>query len=153
MYTVDHFPISEKSDAIVARLERALLQKERELFKLWHRFKNKEITRAQLQKNYISIRQRVGELLERGKYTAPELKITQFCQNLLEDFEALWPFIEVEGIEPTNNHSERGVRHLVIWRKKYFAVRSDVGSEFMARTGSLLMTCKLQSRNSFEFLI
>jgi transposase len=40
----------------------------------------------------------------------------------------------------------------VIWRKKYFGTRSDYGSEFVARSASIIMTCRLQSKSSFEFV-
>ena len=94
----------------------------------------------------------VGELLEQGTYTDPALKIVRFCKNLLKDFNALWTFLSIEHIEPTNNHAERSLRPLVIWRKKYFGTRSNYGSEFVARSASVIMTCKLQSKNCFEFL-
>jgi len=38
------------------------------------------------------------------------------CQELYDHREWLWTFLEVEGLEPTNNASERSLRHAVIWR-------------------------------------
>ena len=61
-------------------------------------------------------------------------------------------FLEVEGVEPTNNHAERCLRPNVIWRKKYFCTRSDYGSEYVSRTASMNMTCKLQAKNPFYYL-
>jgi transposase len=148
----DFTRISEKSDGVAARIGHELLYEEAELFKLWGLFKRGEITRKELQRKYLPIRKRLGECLERGSYTAPQLRVAKFCQNLLKDFDALWTFIEVENLEPTNNHAERGLRHLVIWRKKYFATRSDYGTEYVARTASFRKTCKLQSKNPFELL-
>jgi len=94
----------------------------------------------------------LGELLEQGTYTDPCLKIVGFCKNLLKDFYALWTFVFTENVEPTNNHAERCLRPLVTWRKKYFGTRSDYGSEYVSRTASIRMTCKLQSKNNFQFL-
>lgn len=94
----------------------------------------------------------MGEYLEQGAYTDPALKVARFCKNLLEHFYALWTFLSVENIEPTNNHAERCLRHAVIWRKKYFGTRSEYGSEFVARSASVVMTCRLQSKNAFDFL-
>ena len=71
---------------------------------------------------------------------------------MLKSFNALWTFLTIEGVEPTNNHAERSLRQLVIWRKKYFGTRSDYGTEFVSRTASLLMTYRLQSKNSFDYL-
>ncbi|KTD14628.1 Transposase IS66 family protein [Legionella gratiana] len=90
--------------------------------------------------------------LEQGTYTDPKLKIVRFCKNLLEHFSALWTFLFIQGVEPTNNHAERCLRPAVIWRKKSFGTRSDYGSDYVAKTMSFIMTCKLQARNSFEFL-
>lgn len=98
------------------------------------------------------IRQKVGEHLEQGTYTDPKLRIVRFCKNLLEHFTALWTFVFNEQVEPTNNHAEQGLRQAVIWRKKYFGTRSDYGSEFVARTMSLITTCRLQSMSAFDTL-
>lgn len=103
-------------------------------------------------RNCAPIRQRVGELLEQGTYTDPKLRAVRFCKNLLENFNALWTFLEVDGVEPTNNHAERSLRHLVIWRKKYFCTRSNYGSEYVARSASINTTCKLQGKSSFNFM-
>jgi len=91
-------------------------------------------------------------LLEQGSYTDPLLKVSRFCKNLLERFNALWTFLEMDHVEPTNNHAERSLRPWVIWRKKYFCTRSDYGSEFVARSASIITTCKLNGKSSFEFL-
>ena len=98
------------------------------------------------------VRIRIGELLEQGSYTDPILKAAGFCKNLLQKFDALWTFLENENIEPTNNHAERSLRPSVIWRKKYFCTRSDYGTEFVARSASINVTCKLQGKSSFGFL-
>ncbi|WP_415076129.1 IS66 family transposase, partial [Legionella sp.] len=62
----------------------------------------------------------------------------RFCSNLLTQFDALWIFIFNENIQPTNNHAEQCLRPVVIWRKNYFWTRSDYGSDFVARTMSLI---------------
>lgn len=94
----------------------------------------------------------VGELLEQGSYTDPALRAVRFCKNLLENFNALWTFLEIDNVEPTNNHVERSLRPSVIWRKKYFCTRSDYGTEYVARSASINVTCKLNGKSSFKFL-
>jgi transposase len=148
----DFTKLSEKEDKIVARIEKGLLEYESALFKIWHPFKLEKISRGELQQQAKPIRKRLGELLEQGIYTDPALKASRFCKNLLENFNALWTFLEIDGVEPTNNHAERSLRPLVIWRKKYFCTRSDYGSEFVARSASLITTCKLNGKSSFQFL-
>ena len=61
--------------------------------------------REELLRKALPIRKKVGELLEQGTYTDPKLKAVRFCKNLLEDFDALWTFLSIDNIEPTNNHA------------------------------------------------
>ncbi len=83
-----------------------LLKQESSLFCIWHRFKDGRINREELCHLAKPIRRAVGECLEQGLYTAPELRLVRLCKMLLENFDALWVFLEVEGVEPTNNHQE-----------------------------------------------
>lgn len=64
----------------------------------------------------------------------------------------LWTFLDVEGVEPTNNASERALRHAVIWRKLSFGTQSAGGSRFVATILTVVETCRQQSRNVFEYL-
>jgi transposase len=148
----DFTKLSEKDNKIIARIGKNLLVCESDLFKIWHEFKSEKISRNELLRQAKPIQKRVGELLEQGSYTDPTLRAARFCKNLLESFHALWTFLEVDNIEPTNNHAERSLRPLVIWRKKYFCTRSDYGTEYVARSASINATCKLQKKSSFNFL-
>ncbi len=148
----DFTKLSEKKNKLCARIGQNLLLCQEKLFESWYAFKASRITRGELLRQTEPIRRQMGELLEQGSYTDPALKVNRFCNNLLHDFDALWTFLSVEHVEPTNNHAERCLRPSVTWRKKYFGTRSDYGSEFVARTSSVKMTCKLQKRNAFEFL-
>lgn len=148
----DFTKLSEKDNKIIARIGKKLLDCESGLFKIWHEFKSEKINRDELLRQAKPIQQRVGELLEQGSYTDPALKAVRFCKNLLENFNALWTFLEIDNVEPTNNHAERNLRPSVIWRKKYFCTRSDYGTEYVARSASINMTCKLQKKSTFNFL-
>ncbi|HAT8860319.1 TPA: transposase [Legionella pneumophila subsp. pneumophila] len=55
-----------------------------------------------------------------------------------------------ENIELTNNHAEQCLRPAVIWRKKYFGTRADYGFHFIARTMSLITSCRSHSMSTFE---
>ena len=46
------------------------------------------------------------------------------CEPLYDHRDWLWTFLEVDGVEPTNNASERALRHAVIWRKLSFGTQS-----------------------------
>jgi hypothetical protein len=43
----------------------------------------------------------------------------------------LWTFVQVEGVEPTNNTAERSIRPGVLWRKGSFGTQSAEGSRFV----------------------
>jgi transposase len=148
----DFTKLSEKEDKLVSNIGKQLLKYESELFKIWHKFKHGHIKRWTLLNESKPICKIIGELLEQGSYTDPALKAARFCKNLLNNYNALWKFLSTDNVEPTNNHAERCLRHAVIWRKKYFCTRSDYGAEFVARTTSIIMTCKLQLKNSFEYI-
>lgn len=146
----DFTKLSEKQEVLIARIGKALLECQANLFKLWHQYKLKHCSRDELIRKSRPIRDKVGELLEQGTYTHPKLRIVRFCSNLLTHFSALWTFIFNEQVEPTNNHAEQCLRPAVIWRKKYFGTRSDYGSELLARTMSLISSCRLQAISAFE---
>jgi len=148
----DFIKLSEKEDKVCSRIGKNLLEAETKLFDIWHEFKKSKINRDELIRQCKPIRYRIGELLEQGSYTDPMLKVSRFSRNLLESYTSLWTFLYIENIEPTNNHAERCIRPAVTWRKKYFGTRSDYGSEFVARTMSVRMTCQLQGKNTFQFL-
>ena len=51
----------------------------------------------------------------------------QFARNLLKRWPALWTFTHTDGVEPTNNHAERGLRGAVIYRKLSLGTQSEQG--------------------------
>ena len=74
------------------------------------------------------------------------------CERLLNDFNKLWTFTKVEGMEPTNNLAERDLRKLVIWRKKSFGTRSNRGQRFVERITSVAETAKRHGQNALRFI-
>jgi hypothetical protein len=60
--------------------------------------------------------------------------------------------LETEGIEPTNNLAERLIRTIAIWRKTSFGTQSKFGSLYMERIMTVVATCKLQGRNTLDYL-
>jgi hypothetical protein len=57
----------------------------------------------------------------------------------------LWTFVEVQGVEPTNNAAERSLRHAVIWRKLSFSTQSEQGSQFVETMLTTIETCRQQN--------
>ena len=74
------------------------------------------------------------------------------CQELYDHREWLWTYVEHDGIEPTNNSSERALRHGVIWRKLSFGTQSDHGSRFVETMLTVIETCRQQDRSVFHYL-
>ena len=61
----------------------------------------------------------------------------------------MWTFLRVEGVEPTNNAAERGLRRAVLWRRKSFGTQSVAGSRFVGRVLTAVST--LLRRNWAEW--
>lgn len=62
----------------------------------------------------------------------------------------MWTFVDIVGVEPTNNSAERAVLHAVIWRKTSFGTDSDNGSRFVERILTVVTTLRLQKRNALD---
>jgi transposase len=75
------------------------------------------------------VQSKVGDLLRLGvTCTHPQTAAT--CRDILKREAALWTFVHVEGVEPTNNLAERLIRPGVLWRKGSFGTQSQAGSLF-----------------------
>lgn len=138
-------------DHQVKRLGRDLMRPTRELFRQWARCRDGTITRAEMQRLLWPIRQEIDSLLLRGVFSGND-KLVGMCAGLYDHRDWLWTFLEVEGVEPTNNASERALRPAVIWRKLSFGTQSAHGSRFVETILTVVETCHRQSRNSFEYL-
>src|SRR6202035_2911903 len=80
------------------------------------------------------------------------VKTAATCFEILKVEEGLWTFVRVEGIEPTNNASERALRHAVIWRRISGGTDSADGSRFVERMLTVVATCRQQKRNVLDYL-
>jgi transposase len=125
----------------------------RELFGAWDSFATHG-DRERLAREVAPAKRRLRALLEphRKKSTHNRLFRT-FARNLLKLWPALWTFTEVEGVEPTNNRAERGLRGAVIYRKISLGSQSEAGERFAERMLSVSQSCRLQGRSLFGFLI
>lgn len=79
-------------------------------------------------------------------------KTVRTCRQLLKVEPALWLFVDVEGVEPTNNAAERAIRPAVIWRRTSFGSQTQAGSNFVARMLTVVTSLKFQRRNVLEFM-
>ena len=74
------------------------------------------------------------------------------CRDILKRREALWTFVQVAGVEPTNNTAERSIRPGVLWRKGSFGTQSAAGSRFVESMLTVVATLQQQQRNILESL-
>lgn len=122
-----------------------------DVFTLWRDFRQLKIDRVKLVADLAAPIEELRGELERGSACA-DRKTARFCRNLLTLFPALWPFAELESVEPTNNHAERLLRGGVLWRKNAFGSQSDSGCRFVERMMTVVETLRLQGRAVLEFL-
>lgn len=128
------------------------LREQTRMFALWDQFSGGELSRSEMQEQMVTVTARMGKLLKRGSGSRDK-KVARFCRRLLKLWPALWNFLRMEGVEPTNNAAERPLRPVVLWRKGSFGSQSNAGCRFAERILTVVETCKKQGRNILEFLV
>lgn len=141
----------DSDDAQVRRLGHDLMRPTKVLFRQWHRYRAGEITHAGLKRLLAPQREQINALWLRGQCSGHP-RLTGMCQELWNQRDWLWTFLDHEGVEPTNNAAERALRHAVIWRKLSFGTQSAKGSRFVETLLTVIETCRQQSRSVFQFL-
>jgi len=109
--------------------------------------------RALLLERVAPLKQELRALLEQAARKSTKTKYHRlFATTLLKRWPALWTFTLVDGVEPTNNHAERGLRGAVIYRKLSLGSQSERGERTIERLLSASVTCRLQERSLFAYL-
>lgn len=128
-----------------------LLAERRKLFRLWHRVRDGTLSRAQLQLASQPVRRRILSLLEEGTGLSSK-KVSGMCREMLKLKAALFTFIDIERVEPTNNAAERALRFAVLMRKGCFGSDTAKGSRFIERFLTARATLRNQKRDLYTFL-
>lgn len=123
-----------------------------ELFHLWHRVRDGTLLRSIFQIDVGPIRRAVADCLRQGARCAHP-RTAGTCADLLAQEEALWTFVDVAGVEPTNNAAEQALRPAVLWRKGSFGTHSPAGSRFAERLLTVSATCRQQGRDLLGLLV
>ena len=147
----DFQSLIDSPDRQVRRLGHDLMRPTRKLFRQWSRCRDGTITRRGFVCLMKPIRREIDALLLRGVFSSNR-RLIGMCRELHDHRDWLWTFVDVEGVEPTNNVSERALRHPVIWRKLSFGTQSAAGSRFVETMLTIVETCRQQSRSALEFL-
>lgn len=128
-----------------------LLDESDRMFEVWHAFKRGEMDRTALG----AAMEPVKEGWEAAVLLAAEStdgKLQALSADLWNQWDALWTFVTVEGVEPTNNEAERTLRPAVLWRKCSFGTRSDAGSLFVSRMLTVTQTARRRGVRVLDWL-
>jgi len=121
------------------------------MFHVWHRVRDGTMTREEFRGLIVPLREHVVARLREGASCSVG-EIAGRCREILELEPALWTFVHVGGVEPTNNTGERILRPGVLWRKRSFGTDSPNGSRFVERVLTAVMTLRLQRRNVLDYM-
>ena len=129
----------------------ALRSQAHQMFHWWHRVRDGTLKRSSFRSYMTPVRREVERLLDAGTRCGHP-KTAGVCRELLKVRQALWTFVHLEGVEPTNNASERAIRPGVLWRKGSFGTQSAQGSCFVEAMMTVVATLKQQHRNPLAYL-
>ena len=137
---------------------RDMLSAVERMFGLWYQFRGEAgsgkrlLTRTELIQQSVPIQKKICHLAE--KYVDSEDRdVRNLARAFYVHWEKLFTFIEHEGVEPTNNVSERAMRLFVLIRKITYGNRSATGEVALARLITVTQTCKLQQRPALSYLM
>ena len=122
------------------------------LFAAWEEYRRTLTATASPSVSLRSRRSSEALLKQAARKSARNRRHRTFAKNLLKGWPALWTFAGVPGVEPTNNHAERGLRGAVIYRKLSLGSQSEEGERTIERLLSASVTCRLQKRSLFAYL-
>jgi transposase len=129
----------------------ALLVQAYQMFTWWHRVRAGTLQRSTFRSYMTPLRREVERLLEVGSGCEVP-KTAGTCRDILKRRQALWTFVQVDGVEPTNNTAERAIRPGVLWRKGSGGTQSAKGSRFVESMLTVVSTLKQQQRNVLAYL-
>lgn len=126
---------------MIASLGECLLEDARRLFEWWHRVRDGTLARSSFRSYVGRLRNRMRVYLEAVAARANR-RAAALPRGILRLERAMWTFVRVTGVEPTNNAAERVLRPAVLWRKGCFGSRSRVGHAFVERMMTVVATLR-----------
>jgi transposase len=146
----DFLAISERTDPVAQRIGQALLLQADALFAAWRLYQDGTLAFADLGTTLQPVRDQVAALLREGHQA--DAKTKTVCANLVKLEPALWTFLRVPGVDPTNNAAERSQRRGVMKRTHTFGTQTSAGSRYVERILTTLATCRQQGHNALTYL-
>jgi len=122
------------------------------MFATWGKFREGQYSCDELQRLTKNYRGGFQKFCAKGAKQARDRKWRALGKDLLRQWDAVFRFLDTEGIEPTNNTAERGLRTAVMWRKCSQGTRTNAGSTFVERILTATANCRRQGRSVLRFL-
>ena len=136
----------EHLDREISRYGEKMLAIIDNLFEAWRAYKDDPST-----VNHEILR-RWGETLNQEARNAPDKGKPKAIAKRFEKTPGSYTqFIDVPGLEPTNNAAERAIRPLVVQRHITQGTRGERGRLALERFWTVMGTCKLQGRSFIDF--
>lgn len=133
------------------RLADQIQKPARTLIRYHHRVRDGTMSRQDFVRKARRHREAIVAAVCRGRGFSRR-EISGVCKEIHKLRVALFTFVDHEGVEPTNNHAERLLRHCVIWRRLSFGTDSARGSRFVERMLTVVMSLRLQHRNVLDYM-
>ncbi len=124
-----------------------LLAKIKHLFRIWHRRDQMPTERWKREAD----RAKRG-VLKVARRPPRRNEAQNIAQRFRQHGEHYFRFLEIPGVEPTNNAMEQRFRFVVIDRKITQGTRGETGRRWCERIWTVLATCAQQGRSAFEHL-
>lgn len=138
-------------DGPAAAIGQELVDNAELVFRYWRDYSSGKLSRKDFVRLITVVREGMKPCLQRA-VKAEIAYVSGSCANMLEHWDAMWTFVEKAGVEPTNNHAERELRRLVLWRKRCFGSQSERGDRFAERVMTVTHTIRKQGGRTLDFL-
>lgn len=135
-----------------AKFSRWMLSEIGRMFGLFNAFRNERLDRKTLVLKSIPLRARMSNCLQMYELSS-DPDVARMAKGLLNHWNCLFTFLDHDGVEPTNNVAERGIRPAAQWRKICFGNQSHDGELLTARLLTVTRTCLLQAKSPFRYLV
>ena len=123
-----------------------------DLFDFWDSYQQ-DGDRNRLQAQTAPLQDDLRTLLEHAARQSTRTKYhRKFAKNLIKRWPALWTFTHTDGVEPTNNHAERGLRSAVTYRKLSHGSQPEQVERSIERLLSASLTCRLRKQSLYTYL-
>jgi transposase len=136
-------PWQEEAAALLALAEEVLV--------VWAKYREGELSHSAMKQQLEALQAAIRKRLQ--GYREQTNTLGALCSELLKYWEALWTFVDTEGVEPTNNAAERALRPAVLWRRGCYGTQSESGSRFVERMLTVSATCQQHNRPLLPYLV